>query len=149
MPVDVFTEIVIDRPLERVAAYAADPSNAPEWYANIASVEWKTAPPITVGSRMAFVAHFLGRRLAYTYEIVELVAGERLVMRTAEGPFPMETTYTWEPYGDGKTKMTLRNRGEPQGFSKLVGPLMASAMKRANQKDLARIKQLLEQPSDT
>jgi uncharacterized membrane protein len=147
MPVDVFTEIVIDRPLERVAAYAADPSNAPEWYANIESVEWKTEPPVRVGSRMAFVAHFLGRRLAYTYEIVELVAGERLVMRTAEGPFPMETTYTWEPQGAGRTKMTLRNRGEPKGFSKLVGPLMASAMRRANQKDLARIKQLLEQAS--
>jgi uncharacterized membrane protein len=145
MPVDVLTEIVIDRPLERVAAYAADPSNAPEWYANIKSVEWKTPPPVAVGSRMAFVAHFLGRRLAYTYEIVELVAGERLVMRTAEGPFPMETTYTWEPHGGGKTKMTLRNRGEPTGFSKLVGPLMASAMRRANRNDLARIKQLLEQ----
>jgi uncharacterized membrane protein len=147
MAVDVFTEIVIDRPLEQVAAYAADPSNAPAWYANIESVEWKTEPPVAVGSRMAFVAHFLGRRLAYTYEVVELVAGERLVMRTAEGPFPMETTYTWEPHGRDKTRMTLRNRGEPQGFSKLVGPLMASAMRRANRKDLARIKRLLEQAS--
>jgi uncharacterized protein YndB with AHSA1/START domain len=145
MAVDVVTEIVIDRPCERVAAYATDPSNAPEWYANIRTVEWKTPPPLTVGSRLAFVAHFLGRRLAYTYEIVELVAGRKLVMRTAEGPFPMETTYTWEPLGEGKTKMTLRNRGEPTGFSKVLEPLMASAMRRANQKDLERIKQLLEQ----
>jgi uncharacterized membrane protein len=144
MAVDVFTEITIDRPHDRVAAYAGDPSNAPEWYVNIKAVEWKTSPPLALGSRLAFVARFLGRRLAYTYEIVELVPGSRLVMRTSEGPFPMETTYTWEPDGDGRTKMTLRNRGEPSGFSRVVGPLMAAAMRRANLKDLARLKALME-----
>jgi hypothetical protein len=107
-------------------------------------VAWKTEPPLRIGSRLAFVAHFLGRRLAYTYEIVEWVAGERLVMRTAEGPFPMETTYTFESVSADSTRMTLRNAGEPKGFSRLVAPLMASAMRRANQKDLARLKSLLE-----
>jgi uncharacterized membrane protein len=145
MAVDVLTEVVIDRPRAVVAAYAGDPSNAPEWYANIKAVEWKTDPPIRIGSRMAFVAQFLGRRLAYTYEVVEWVPEERLVMRTAEGPFPMETTYTFESAGERSTRMTLRNRGEPSGFSRVVAPLMASAMRRANRKDLAHLKKLLEQ----
>jgi uncharacterized protein YndB with AHSA1/START domain len=144
--VDVLTEVDIDRPIAEVAAYAADPTNAPEWYANIDSVEWKTDPPLEVGSSVAFVARFLGRRLAYTYDLVDVVPGERLVMRTAEGPFPMETTYTWTPTGTGGTHMTLRNRGEPAGFSRLAAPFMAPAMRRANRKDLANLKALLEAP---
>jgi uncharacterized membrane protein len=144
MAVDVLSEIVIDRPCEQVAAYAADPSHAPDWYVNIASVEWLTDPPVRVGSRMAFVARFLGRRLAYTYEIVEYVPGERLVMRTAQGPFPMETTYTWRTEGDDRTRMTLRNRGEPAGFSRPAGPFVAMAMRRANRNDLTALKARLE-----
>lgn len=144
MAVDVTTEIVIRRPRDQVAAYAGDPDNAPHWYVNIKSVEWKSPPPLGVGAQLSFVAQFLGRRLAYTYEIVELVPGERLVMRTAEGPFAMETSYSWESVDDDSTRMTLRNRGEPTGFSKLVAPIMARAMRKANEKDLARLKQLLE-----
>jgi hypothetical protein len=142
--VDVLTETVIDCPCGEVSAWAGDPSNAPTWYVNIKAVEWKTPPPLRVGSQLAFVAHFLGRRLAYTYEIVALDPGRRLVMRTAEGPFPMETTYTWEPAGERSTRMTLRNRGEPVGFGKIVAPFMASAMRRANKKDLAKLKSILE-----
>jgi len=143
MSVDVISEILIDCPLAEVAAYAGNPDNAPNWYVNIESVEWKTEPPLRLGSRLAFVAHFLGRRLAYTYELVELVPGERLVMRTEEGPFPMETSYTWT-VAERSTRMTLRNRGEPSGFGKLAAPLMAAAMRRANRKDLARLKAILE-----
>ena len=143
MAVDVTTEIVIARPRDEVAAYAADPTNAPEWYANIESVDWLTEPPVRVGSRMDFVAHFLGRRIAYTYEVAELAPGERLVMRTSQGPFPMETTYTWTAVDSG-TRMTLRNRGQPGGFSMLAGLFMPLAMKRANRNDLERLKTLLE-----
>ena len=145
--VDVLTETVIRRPVAEVAAYAGDPTHAPEWYANISSVEWRTPPPVAVGSRMDFVANFLGRRLAYTYEVTELVPGRRMVMRTAQGPFPMETTYTWQDAPDGATRMTLRNRGEPSGFSRLAAPFMAMAMRRANGKDLREIKRLLEAPA--
>lgn len=143
MAVDVSTDIVIDRPIDVVAAYAGDPSRAPTWYVNIDSAEWRSDPDLRVGARIAFIARFLGRRLEYTYEIVELVPNRQLVMRTAEGPFPMETTYTWEPRGEA-THMTLRNHGQPAGFSAVVAPVMAAAMRRAMAKDLRKLKALLE-----
>ena len=141
--VDVLTEVEIARPRDEVAAYAGDPGNAPEWYVNIERVEWETEPPLRVGSRLAFVARFLGRTLEYTYEVRELVPGERLVMSTEEGPFPMETTYEWSD-APGGTRMTLRNRGEPSGFARIGAPMMERAMRRANRKDLDRLKSLLE-----
>ena len=143
MPVDVVTTVDISRPRDEVAAFAADPDNATRWYENIRSVEWETAPPLTVGSRVAFVARFLGRRLAYTYEVLELVPGRRMVMSTAQGPFPMTTTYEWVDVPAG-TRMTLRNAGEPSGFARAGAPVLARAMRRANEKDLKRLKELLE-----
>jgi hypothetical protein len=148
MHVDVSSEIVIQRPRGEVADYSSNPDHASAWYVNIKTVEWKTPRPVTVGSRIAFVARFLGRRIAYTYEVVELVPGERFVMRTAEGPFPMETTYTWETAGGGGTRMTLRNRGVPTGFSRFLAPFIARAVRRANRKDLAALKQVLELRND-
>jgi uncharacterized membrane protein len=142
--VDIKTAITIDRPRDEVAGFASDPNNVTQWYKNIKSVEWETAPPVRAGSRIAFVAHFLGRRLAYTYEVRELDPARRFVMSTAQGPFPMETTYTWEDSPTGGTRMTLRNRGQPSGFSKLSAPLMAAAMRRANSNDLAALKKILE-----
>jgi uncharacterized membrane protein len=142
--VDVTSETVIDRPVSEVAAFAAEPENAPRWYRNIKSVEALTPAPLRVRSRMAFVAEFLGRRLSYTYEVVELDPLRKLVMRTAEGPFPMETTYEWYPEGPARTRMRLRNRGSPSGFMGIVSPFLAMAVGRAGRKDLEQLKRLLE-----
>lgn len=144
-PVDVSTEIIIAAPRERVAAYAADPDNAPAWYVNIDSAEWRTPRTLRVGAQIAFRAQFLGRQLDYVYEIVSFEPGRQLVMRTADGPFPMQTTYTWESTPEGHTRMTLNNSGRPAGFAKIFAPIMAAAMRRANTKDLQRLKQLVEQ----
>lgn len=141
---DVCTEIEIHRPRSDVADYASNPDNALAWYEHIKEVEWNKAKPLGVGSKIVFVAQFLGKRLDYVYEVKALVPGERFVMETAEGPFPMETEYTWEDTEDGGTRMFLRNRGQPSGFSRLTAPVLKGAMRRANRKDLRRLKAVLE-----
>ncbi len=142
--VDVVTRVTIGRPIAEVAAYARDPATATEWYRNIASSRQLTPDPLQVGSQIAFVANFLGRRLEYVYDVVEMVDDRRFVMRTSDGPFAMETTYEWEAVGESSTRMSLRNRGTPTGFSKLVAPMMSPAMRRANRNDLRTLKARLE-----
>jgi Polyketide cyclase / dehydrase and lipid transport len=144
---DVETEIVIARPRSLVAAYACDPDNATAWYVNIESAERQTPGPITVGSRFAFVARFLGRRMEYVYRVEEIVPDERFVMAAVDGPLIMETTYAWEDANGGDTLMRLRNRGEPRRMPRLLAPLMSLAVRMASRKDLVRLKQVLESQS--
>jgi uncharacterized membrane protein len=142
--VDVEVHTTIGRPRPEVAAYSCDPDNVTAWYANIRAVQWETAKPLALGSRFRFISGFLGRTLEYTYEVVEMIPAERFVMRSDRGPFPMETTYTWADADGGGTWMTLRNRGEPTAFAGLAAPILATAIRRATTKDLARLRTLLE-----
>ena len=144
MDVDVETTVEIARPRAEVAAFAADPDNVHSWYRNISRVDWLTDRPLQPGTRLAFAAEFLGRRLAYTYEVLVHEPGERLVMRTADGPFPMETTYVWADGPGGSTVMALRNRGRPAGLAAIAAPALAASVRRANRGDLARLKAVLE-----
>lgn len=144
MAIDATTRTVIGRPLDVVASFAANPANAPAWYANIRVARWLSEPRIEVGARIAFEARFLGRTLAYVYTITEYVPDRRLVMRTDQGPFPMETTYEWTAEGPSATRMSLRNRGQPSGFPMLLAPIMQLAVRAANRKDLRRLKAVLE-----
>lgn len=134
--VNVITEININKAIDIVANYASQPDNAPLWYKNIKSAEWKSPAPLVLGSKVAFVAHFLGQKLTYTYEFIEIIPNQKLVMRTFEGPFPMETTYTWTAIDAHVTKMTLQNKGDPKGFSKIFSPFMSMMMRKANTNDL-------------
>jgi uncharacterized protein YndB with AHSA1/START domain len=143
MHVDVLNTVVIDRPVGDVSQYAADPDNAPQWYETSRLSSGTQRVRCKSGLEPISSRAFRGRRLACTYEVVELVPGRRLTMRTPGPRFPMETTYTWDDE-HGATRMALRNRGTPSGFSAWLAPLMSLMVGRANRKDLALLKRRLE-----
>ncbi len=148
MEIDVVSEIEIALPREQVAEFAADPGNAMLWRQVFEEIEPEHAGPPAVGYRIVFVSKVLASTLTYTYEVVEHVPGERLVMRTEDGPFAVETTYVWEDAAGGATRMTLQTNGEPRKLStKLAVRLMAKAMRKADAKDLAKLKAVLERGS--
>ena len=108
MSIDVTSEIVIKKPLADVAGYAASPDNAAEWSTNVRSVTWMTERPLQKGARITFKAKFLGRSLVYTHEIIEFEPDVRLIMRSSDGPFEVETTYIWTATSASTTRMTVR-----------------------------------------
>jgi uncharacterized protein YndB with AHSA1/START domain len=142
--IDVTAEVRVGRPPREVAAYMTDPANDPEWIGGLREAHLQGDPPLRVGSRVARVASFLGRRLEYVNEVVALDAAQ-LDMRSVAAPFPMRITYSFMPEDDGgATTVRNRVRGEPRTFFALLGPLLAPMVKRSVQKDLGRLRDVLE-----
>src|SRR3954454_21500284 len=151
---DVTVEQQIARPRAEVAAYASDWRNDPSWIRALTDVRLGaepplhggrrgTEPPFSVGSRVARVAQFLGRRMEYVNEVTEWGPGERLAMRSVKAPFPMTVVYEFEDAGDGSL-MRIRATGDATGFYRLAGPLLSLQVRRGVAGDLAQLKEVLE-----
>jgi uncharacterized membrane protein len=141
--IDVTAEVAIRRPRAQVADYMIDPAHDPVWIGGVREVRMETPPPVRAGTRVARVASFLGKRVEYVNEVTELDPERVLDMRSVKAPFPMRVTYSFED-GDGATIVRNRVRGNPGGFFALFGPLLAPLVRRSVQKDLERLRDVLE-----
>jgi hypothetical protein len=149
MVIQVLTEVEIEAPQKLVARYATDPTNSSAWYKHVLAVEGPDPAPLQHGSAFTLVARIPpGITRRFPYEVVNLVEGKRLIIRTEDGPFPMQTTYSWLTR-DGRTVMTMRNEISPRGPARIVAPLLVAGMRRANHKDLLRLKSILESSTDS
>ena len=140
----VVVEAEIERPRDEVAAYVFDWRNDPTWIGALRDVRLETDGPLGVGSRVARVASFLGRRIEYVNEVVELEPGFRLAMRSVKAPFPMRVVYELEDADADSTRIRIRAGGDATGFYRLAGPLLDRAVERGIRGDLGRLKRLLE-----
>jgi hypothetical protein len=143
MPVDVTATGTIGRRCEEVAAYLRDPANDTSWIGGLRRARLLTPGPVAVGSQVERIAGFLGRRVEYVNEVVELT-GDRLVMRSVRSPFPMRVTYGHRPASDGATEVSVRVEGDAGRYYALLAPLLGVAVRRSITRDLRNLKQVLE-----
>jgi uncharacterized membrane protein len=141
--VNVKAETVVARPREEVAAYATDWRNDPEWIGGISEAQQVSGGEFGVGSQVARVASFLGKRIEYVNEVTELEPGRRLAMRSVKGPFPMTVVYEFED-AEGGTLVRVRVGGDASGFYRAAGAVMSRQVKRSITGDVERLKRILE-----
>jgi hypothetical protein len=140
---DVEVETIVACPRTEVAGYVADWRNDRTWIGALEEVRLVTDGALGVGSQVARVAKFLGRRIEYVNEVVEYEPVARLVMQSVKAPFPMTVVYEFEDAAGG-TRVRIRARGDTSGFYRLAGPVLSRAVKRSIERDLARLKGVLE-----
>lgn len=148
MAIDVTARTVIARPREDVAAYVVDHRNDPLWIGGISESELLGNPPLTEGSRVRRVASFLGKRIRYVNEVVRLIPGSVLEMRSVESPMPMRITYAFAD-APGGTEVRVRVEGEPEGLYRLGGTMMRRAVQRSIDRDVLTLKETLERSAAT
>lgn len=142
--VDVSTEIIINLPKEKVTEFAADPGNVPNWCTHIKSVEWNNDAPLRAGAKLVFNEQSMLRQHQHVYEVVEIIPGQKVIMRSHSNGMHMETTVAWQAINENTTCMTLRNRGIPVAFSKPIAPLLKLAIRKASRRNLKQLKKMLE-----
>jgi len=145
MTVDTTARLRINRPHADVADFMRNPDNDPTWIGGIQTARLLTPEPVGVGSHVERVASFLGRKIEYVNEVVELSA-DQLVMRSVRSPFPMRVTYGFAAAGSDATDASVRVEGDPSGLYSLAAPLLNRAVQRTIAGDLRRLKRLLERP---
>ena len=143
MEIDVTAQTEIARPPDDVAAFAMEAENDTLWIGGISEARRLTSGPTGVGTRVERVAHFIGRRIEYVMEVVELEQGRRIVLRSIKSPFPMRVTYAFEHAPRG-ARASVRVQGDPQGFYTLAAVVMGPAVRRSIARDLRRLKEIVE-----
>lgn len=137
-------EIIIHCRKIRIWEYVSDPDNAPEWNANVQSVEWKTAKPARLGSRIAFTTRFLRRLRTYTYEITEWVPLEYITLKAGNGPFPVRKI-SFRSLREESARVTLYYSSKASRSSRLFSRFTAWAIRKAARRDLKHLKAILEE----
>jgi uncharacterized membrane protein len=135
--------VEINRPVEEVYKYVANPENLPQWTGTVIETRTETPGPLLEGSTFTSVAKFLGRRIESPFEVTAHEFPRLHSHKSTGGPLSTAWTLTFEEVAGG-TRYTQVAEGEPGGFFGLVGPLLERMGRRQLRTDLENLKDLLE-----
>ena len=135
--------IVINRPVDQVFAAMADAKNQPQWDPGLWEARLTPDSPVSVGTKITEVRKFMGSTTVNTGQVIEFEPNVRLTRKSVDSPMTAVGTLTFAPTPKG-TKVSWRWDLQFSGFFVLVGPLIATAMKRGAETSLRGLKDRLE-----
>ena len=137
------TSITINRPIEEVFAFVADLANNAKWQTGVIAAEVTSPGPVGVGTKYKYDAEIMGRKLETTGELTAYDPPRITAWKATSGPFPMSGSTTFESVPGG-TRVVDGMEAEPGGFFKLAEPLLVMQMRGQMEKDMKKLKELLE-----
>ncbi len=134
---------LILRPVWEVFDFIANTENNSLWqYGSLESVQISEGG-VRVGTLFSSFGHFMGRRIQSTFEVTDFESNKSYGFKTLSGPVQLQASYTFEAVDHG-TNLAVSTRVSPDGFFKLVDPIVTRVAKRQFKENLAKLKDLLE-----
>ena len=135
--------VTINKPAADVFAYIVDPANTVKYDDELLESKLLTPGPIAVGSVITDKRKFIGREMDSELKVTAYEPNSRFALKVTKGPVPFEITYTLSAAGGG-TQLNVKAEGEPGGFFKLAGGMVAKQLQASLEKTSAQIKKNLE-----
>ena len=137
------TDVRIDRPIEEVFSYVADPLNFPDWNSAVQAVRKTSAGDNGTGSTYVMERELPTGRAVNELEVVASERPTDFAIRATAGPTPFVYRYRFAADND-ETVMQLDAEIELPGAAALLPQLARRAVKKGVEDNFATLKQILE-----
>jgi hypothetical protein len=134
--------IHLNRPVDQVFAFLADPAMQPLWQSNLIEIEQPTAGPMRVGTRIREVRRLGRRPTEYQAEVTGFEPNKRFSLRVINGP-RVTLSYSFEPEKGG-TRLRYQFAMRPNGLMRVFEPLIIRSLRKQSSSDFEKLKDILE-----
>lgn len=126
-----------------IAAVMFDAAREPEWLSTVKSVE-VIDPALQPGARVRHTSNVMGREIIWTSVVETVHFPHVLALRVDEGRVSGMLAFNIQR-SDGGSRVRIQTRGEAADLGFLPVALIEGPIRSALTKDLARLKEIVEQ----